>query len=201
MDSTEQYIDQLMRLTSQKKGVLSTKDVVRAGIPKSAFYAFLEINQFERIGRGIYLSPDAWMDGMYVLSLRSSQSIFSHETALYLHDLTDREPIQYSVTLPTGYNPSKLVADGVAVYTVRRELFQLGVTEKATSFGHVVRVYDMERTVCDIIRNRKKVEAQTLQDTLRHYTRRSDKHIGTLLHFARVFKVEKILNTYLEVLL
>ncbi|MFA7156004.1 MAG: type IV toxin-antitoxin system AbiEi family antitoxin domain-containing protein [Proteiniphilum sp.] len=201
MDSTGQYIDHLMHLASQTKGVLSTKDVVRAGIPKSAFYAFLEINQFERIGRGIYLSPDAWLDGMYVLSLRSPQSIFSHETALYLHDLTDREPIQYSVTLPTGYNPSKLVADGITVYTVKRELLHMGMTEKVTPFGHTVRVYDMERTVCDIVRSRKKGEAQTLQDALHHYTRRSDKHIGSLLHYARIFQVEKILNTYLEVLL
>lgn len=195
------HTELLTQMASQRNGVLSTKDVVQAGIPKSAFYTFLNDHRFESVGRGVYLSPDGWLDGMYVLSLRSRQAIFSHETASYLHDLTDREPLQYSVTLPTGYNPSRLSADGVVVYTVKKELFEIGMTTAATPFGHTVTVYDKERTVCDIIRNRKRVEVQTYQSTLVEYSRRRDTHIGRLMQYARLFKVERILSTYLEVLL
>ncbi len=87
------------------------------------------------------------------------------------------------------------------MHTIKRKLFKIGMSTAETPFGNVINVYDMERTVCDIIRNRKRVEAQTLKDALTHYSRHSDKHIGRLMQYARLFQVERILNTYLEVLL
>ena len=45
---------------------------------------------------GIYLSKDAWVDAMYLLHLSCPQVVFSHETALFFHDLTDREPVSYT---------------------------------------------------------------------------------------------------------
>lgn len=96
-----------------------------------------------RMAHGIYLSPDAWADGMYVLHLRGEQAIFSHNTALLFHDLTDREPLQYTITVKTGYNPTKLKADGIRVYTVKKELQEVGRTMEKTSFGQEVPIYDM----------------------------------------------------------
>ena len=138
---------------------------------------------------------------MYLLQLRFAQAVFSHDTALFLHNMTDREPTQYTVTVKTGYNPSRLTADGVKVYTVKKKLYSLGIVQISTPFGHTVAVYDPERTVCDIVRSRNNIEAQTFQDTLKQYVRRSDKNLHRLAEYAKVFRVEKILNQYLEVLL
>lgn len=75
---------------------------------------------------------------MFLLHLRCKQAVFSHETALFLHDLTDREPSVYTITVKTGYNPSKLKADGIQVYTVKQELHKEGVIMTKTPFGHSV---------------------------------------------------------------
>jgi predicted transcriptional regulator of viral defense system len=138
---------------------------------------------------------------MYLLHLRCGQAVFSHETALFFHDLTDREPTQYSITVKTGYNPSYLKADGIQVYTIKKELHDVGVTTMQTTFGHPVPVYNMERTICDLIRSRSSVEAQTLQDALKQYAQRRDKNLRLLMQYAALFRVEKILRQYLEVLL
>lgn len=138
---------------------------------------------------------------MYLLQLRFAQAVFSHDTALFLHGMTDREPTQYTVTVKTGYNPSSLTADGVKVYTVKKELYSLGIVQLSTPFGHTVAVYDPERTVCDIVRSRNSIEAQTFQDALKQYVRRPDKNLYRLTEYAKAFHVEKILNQYLEVLL
>ena len=100
------------------------------------------------------------MDSMYIMHLRCGQIIYSHETALLFHDLTDREPDKYSVTVKTGYNPSKLKKDGMQVHCIKRELYDLGKTTMETTFGNELPVYDMERTVCDVIRNRSNIEMQ-----------------------------------------
>jgi len=138
---------------------------------------------------------------MYLLHLRCSQAVFSHETALFFHDLTDREPAQYAITVRTGYNPSALKSDGVQVYTIKKDLHEVGVTMMKTPFGHDVPVYDMERTICDIVRSRSNVEMQTFQNALKQYAHRKDKDLRRLMHYAELLRVEKTLRQYMEVLL
>ena len=138
---------------------------------------------------------------MYILHLRCAQGVFSHESALFLHDLTDREPSEYSITVKTGYNPASLKADGIKVYTIKKELHGVGVIEMNTPFGHAVPVYDAERTICDIIRSRSGIEMQTFQDALKQYAARREKDLRKLMQYAQMFHVEKMLRQYMEVLL
>ena len=111
-------IEQLDHLLESYDGMLCTGQVVDAGIPKSVFYQFVRLRGLEQVAHGIYLSKNTWMDAMYLLHLRCPQAIFSHETALFLHDLTDREPLAYSITVKTGYNPTRLKDEGLQVYTI-----------------------------------------------------------------------------------
>ena len=155
----------------------------------------------EQAAHGVYVSPDTWTDAMYILHLRCNQAVFSHETALFFHDLTDREPLKYTITVRTGYNPSRLQEDGFQVYTIKKELHEVGITTMQTSFGHAVPVYNMERTICDLLRSRKNVEMQVFQDALKQYAKRKDKNLRMLMKYAAMFHVENILRPYLEVLL
>jgi len=188
-------------MLSRQNGLLQTNQVVTAGISKSVFYQYIKSRKLERIAHGIYISDEAWIDGMYLLHLRCGQAVFSHESALFFHDLTDREPSAYSITVKTGYNPSKLKEDGIRVFTIKKELHDIGLTTALTPFGHTVPIYDMERTICDLIRSRRNIEMQTFQDALKHYSRRKDKNLRVLMKYATLFHVEKILRQYLEVLL
>ncbi|NCB45247.1 MAG: abortive phage infection protein, partial [Clostridia bacterium] len=112
----------LDELVEKNNGILKTGDALAEGVSKPVLSKYLKLREFERMEHGIYLSPDAWMDEMYILHLRSAQAVFSHDSALYLHDMTLRVPLKHTVTLMTGYNPSRLTADGIKVYTVKKEL-------------------------------------------------------------------------------
>lgn len=191
-------IDELIKV---QNGIIQTAQVVDVGIPKHTFYSYVKEHELEKVAHGIYVSKDAWVDSMYLLHLRCEQIIYSHDTALFFHDLTDRNPSKYTVTVKTGYNPSKLKSEGIQVYTIKKEMHDLGRIMMKTSFGYEVPVYDMERTICDLIRNRSSIEIQTIQDALRHYVKKKDKNIGILTQYSTIFHVEKILRQYLEVLL
>ena len=193
-----QQLDQLME---RQDGMLRTGQVLAAGISKPVFYQFVQSRGLEQAAHGIYLSKDAWVDAMYLLHLRCAQAIFSHESALFFHDLTDREPNPYSITVKTGYNPASLQADGIKVYTIKKELHDVGIVTMNTPFGNPVPVYDMERTICDLIRSRSGIEMQTFQDALKQYAKRKDKDLRKLMRYAQMFRVEKLLRQYLEVLL
>ena len=92
-------------------GTIQTFEVLNNGISKPVFYSYVKERGLEQAAHGVYVSPDTWTDAMYILHLRCSQAVFSHETALFFHDLTDREPLKYTITVRTGYNPSRLQED------------------------------------------------------------------------------------------
>ena len=193
--------NQISMIASEHHGVLKTADVVAAGISKKALAQFVKDHGFERVAHGIYCDPASWIDNMLVLQLRCPKTIFSHDTALFLYDLTDREPIAPTVTARTGYNPTHLTEAGIKVYTVKKDLFEIGMTDSLTPFGNHINVYNMERTICDLVRSRNTIEARVLQDALKQYTRRRDKNLHRLMEYANLFHVARILRQYMEVLL
>lgn len=193
--------EQLEQMLAEHDGLLQTVQVTAAGISKPIFYDFIKEKKLRQAAHGVYVSADTWVDSMLLIHLRCSQAVFSHETALFFHDLTDREPSPYSVTVKRGYSPTRLKADGTAVYTIKPELHEIGIVNLQTPFGHFVPAYDMERTICDLIRCRSNIEIQTLQSALKQYALRKDKNLRVLMNYAELFHVEKVLRQYLEVLL
>lgn len=192
---------QLNKMLEQHGGTLQTSQVTQAGISKPVFYNYVIEAKLEQAAHGIYVSEDAWVDAMYLIHLRCSQAVFSHETALFFHDLTDREPSPYSITVKHGYSPTRLKADGIMAYTIRPELYEIGMTTAQTPFGHIVPTYDMERTIYDLFRSRSNIEIQTFQNALKLYVRRKNKDLRKLMRYAAMFRVEKNLQQYFEVLL
>jgi predicted transcriptional regulator of viral defense system len=193
--------EKLEDLIRSSKGVITTKNADNCDIHREYLSEFVRQGKLERIAYGIYVTPEVWEDKMLFYQLRKGKMVYSHETALFLNDLTDRDPVVYSVTVPTGYNTSKLKQDGMIVHTIKKELLDLGICTKQTTFGNDVKTYNMERTICDILRDRKKQDVAVVSDALKRYVRRPDKDLNRMMSYASILRIEKVLRNYLEVLL
>ena len=193
--------DNLQSILSQYGGTVSTAQANDAGISNERLRLLVKAGILERVSFGVYISPDEFADMMYATQLRRPKIIYSHETALFLHDLTDRDPTQYTVTVPTGYNATRLREDGFKVFTIKRELHEVGASQLSTMFGHKVVVYSLERTICDCLRSRNQMDIAVVTDALKRYARRQEKNLNTLMKMAETFSVTKPLRSYMEVLL
>lgn len=182
-------------------GILLTKNAIEAGISKHALYNFIRNNGFEKAAHGVYASPETWEDENYILSLRCPQGVLSHDEALYYHGLTDREPLQKTITIYTGYGTSRMVADGIKVFTVKKELLDIGKEIVKTSYGHDIPLYNRERTICDLIRSRNRFEIQDFQTALKTYIMGKNKNLNRLMEYAKLFHVDKKIREYMEMLL
>ncbi len=195
------YIEELQKLINRKNGLITTKEVVQLGIPRQYLNIFIEKNILERIERGIYITPETFEDEMYILQKKFPKIVFSHETALYLHNLTDRDPINYTVTLPQGYNLKNLEKYNVKIHWTKKENYDLGQTKTKTNFGREIKVYDKERTICDIIKNRNNMDKDVFKSSLKAYVSRKDKNLNKLIEYSKKLKIEKTLREYLEIIL
>lgn len=195
------YTEKLQNLIMSSNGILLTKAVTEAGIPRVYIAKLVKQGVLEKLERGAYITKDAFDDEMYRIQSKYPLLVFSHDSALFLHDLTDRDPLQYTGTVPAGYNSKNIRAIRVKVYSIKKELYELGLTTAKTPFGRGIKTYNMERTICDILRSRNQINIAVLTDALKRYSKRKDKNLPELMLFADSFKVTKLLRSYMEVLL
>jgi len=195
------YEDKLNKLIEKKGGLIFTKEVEAEHIPRQYLTILVEKGKLERVSRGVYITPSTFDDEMYRYQIKNQRIIYSHETALYLHDLTDRDPLKWSVTVPFGYNASHLRDEGIQVYTVKKSLHQMGVIEMKTQFGRDIKVYNKERTICDIARNRNNMDIAVLNDGIKRYLESKDKNIPLLMRYAKKLDIQNVLINYVEILL
>jgi predicted transcriptional regulator of viral defense system len=194
-------LEKLRNTIKDQNGVVMTSDLARLGIPRT-YISILEKNgEVEQVSRGVYKTPSAMEDEMFIFQSKYKSSIYSHETALFLHDLTNRNPLTYSISVPSGYHSSSLNESGRKIFYLQRSLFDLGVVLMKSPHGNEIRVTNLERTVCDILRSKNQIDVQYVNNALKRYVMRKDKNINLLYNYAKAFHIQKIVRQYIEVLL
>lgn len=194
-------LERIKKLLEDQHGTLLTSDLAKFNIPR-IYLSILEHNgEIERVSRGIYRLVASIDDEMFNFQVRYKSSIFSHETALYLHDLTDRTPLSYSLSIPVGYHSISLNEGGHKMFYVNRDLFALGVILMKSPHGNEIRTTNLERTICDVLRSRNQVDVQFVNEALKKYIVNKDKNIDQLYNYASRFRIQKIVRTYIEILL
>ncbi len=186
---------------SMSEDVLKVNSSNEMNLSRQSIYNYIKKNNMEKVGPGIYIPKDALEDESYVLSLRCPKGIISHDDALYYYGLIDREPYIHSITIYSGYNPTTLTNSGYKVYTVKKDLLDLGRTKVINQFGHEIPMYDLDRTICDLVRNRSNYEIQDFNTAIKSYSQKKDKNLNHLMIYAKAFRIEKIIRQYMEVLL
>ena len=184
----------------QNNGYLFMSEIEDLGISRTYILRYVKDNELERVAKGIYITGETWPDILYIYCIRNPQIIYSGETAPYLHSLIDREYSDICVSVPSGYNGSRLREKGVIVHQERDGIYGLGMTDCETQFGNTVRLYDRERCICDLIKNRDSYDIQMFQTALKEYMRRKDRDLNKLIKYAEVLKMREEVMKYVEVM-
>ena len=195
------YIKRIENIINKQNGTLLSLDLDKNKIPRTYLSMMVAEGKIERIGRGIYVLPDLLEDEMLILQKKYPNLIYSHETALFLHELSDRTPFEYSVTVPSGYKVVNAINEKSKIYYVKKELHLMGTAEGKTSLGNTITIYNVERTICDILRSRNRIDIQIFSDALKRVAKKKNLDYVLLMKYAKKLNVEKILNTYMEVLI
>lgn len=195
------FLQELKTIAYENGGIIETKIATQRGISRSLLAKMCKQNKIQRIMNGQYIFPDEIQDELFSISKRSDKIIFSHETALYLHGISDRTPFEHTITAPSNHVPSTSIATECKVYYIKPELFELGKTTLNSMAGNPVAAYDLERTICDIVRSRNKVGTETFLAALKMYAASSKKDLNKLNSYAKRLRIAGVVRKYLEVLL
>lgn len=193
--------EEIIKMAKGNNGTVTTAMVVAAGFSRGNIKYLVDKGIIEKSSRGIYILPEVWDDEIFNLQNRFKRGVYSHETALFLWDLTDRTPNRYHMTFPMNYNLTNPKKENIRCVQCKKEIYDLGIEEVTTPGGNIVRVYSVERTLCDILKTHSHVDIQVVTEAFKRYAANSNKNIPVLSEYAKLLKVETKLRSYLEVLL
>ena len=193
--------DKILTYARDNNGYITTKEAENLEV-NSTFLSNLVIEKkIERVGIGIYKLPEYPIDNFYILSKSSKKMCYSHATALYLHNMSDRIPLVYDITVPYNYSGNLLNNGNVSLRYVKDDIFELGMINIKTINDLTVKCYDLERTLCDIIKDKNNMDKEIYSKALKEYARNKNKDILKLVKYAKKLDIEDEVVELMEILL
>jgi predicted transcriptional regulator of viral defense system len=193
--------DIVMQLLEEKNGLITSSEAREAGVSYKTIQRLHLAGELEKLEFGLYMDPNEMEDEYFLAQYRCKEGIFSHETALYFHNLSDRTPITMMLTIPSGYNTRLLTEqDKYKFFYIDPSLHKLGKIEIESPFGHIIQIYDKERTICDCIKKKDQLDIDMVKEAIKRYVQTPGAEFAKLLEYAEIFKIKEVIRNYLEVL-
>lgn len=194
--------DTIDGILKSKNGILKASDARLAGIDNKELQRLTEAGLLERISRGLYISASDMVDDYLVAQYKCGKGVYSHETALFFHGLSDRTPLQLMMTIPSGYNTTLLKdRNAYRFFYCKSEIHAIGITTVQSPQGNDLRVYDKERTLCDCIKRKICLDSDLVLSAVKQYMRENGTDFAQLLSYAETLKIRDIVRQYMEVLI
>lgn len=197
----DEVYNRIKAMADDGNGFVKTSQIEEAGISRTVIKKYVDRGLLERIRKGIYAPADSDIDEFALLQVQCSSLIFSYGTALYIWGLTDMIPHTFDISVPHGENISRLLRDNqkIKAHYVMKEFYDLGITETQSPQGGLIRLYDKERCLCDLIKDKNQIEKQLYVQAIREYFK-ARPNVRKLLKYGKAFGIEEKIRTYMEVL-
>ena len=183
-----------------RKGYMTTEQLMCQNIPFNRIDEWLSSGMIEKVDRGVYCLPGTKRDELALIQYRYNKGIFSGITALSLHGLSDHISEQYHITFPQGYNPSSLKECKWNLSITRSipRIYGLSITEISTPAGNEIKVYDEERSLCEILRG-KGMSPFIVRTAMKRYFGRPGRDVDLLREYAEILHVSDRIDRFLDI--
>jgi predicted transcriptional regulator of viral defense system len=191
--------DKIIELFNENDGIVTTKLVEEKGFGRHVLSTMLKKGLIERVENNTYSLKNVQVDNYYLLQLKYVNAIFSYDTALFFHGMLDRTPTDIHFTIPNSYSASELKKEkNIVIYYAKDNIYNKGMTSLKTPYGNVVRSYNLEKTICDIINNEKMLDEKIYLDAVKKYIKKKKKDLVLLNKYAKMYNIEDKLSQLME---
>ena len=179
----------ISEVAKENNGIITNKMLKPFGYSREYLNLMVKSNILDRVDRGIYCLNNFHEDSYYIFQQKYTKAIFSHMNSLYFYKLTEEYPTPLTITIPASYHVDKLDTR-CQIYYANKDIYNLGTTTVSTPYGNHVVCYDVERTICDIIKDQNKLDFEQIKKSVRKYMGSNVKDIYKLSNYARQMKIE-----------
>ena len=195
--------DKIIQMAKEHDGFIRTSQIKRENIRSEVIKMMVNEGKLEKVAHGLYSLPNTFVDEFYLLQQKCSKGIFSYGTALYFLGLSNRAPNLIHITVYSGYNVGHITKTNkkIKFHYVKPVILELGKIKVQSPQGKPIYIYNAERTLCDIIKDKKYMDMQLFSDAIKLYFDWKEKNVRQLFKYARILGIEDKVHTYTEVFL
>ncbi len=184
-------------------GYIRTKDISSKGINRVYLRDLINEGVIERIKQGLYRWKDAKFDveeELINVSKIIHNGVICLVSALAYYELTTYTPGEYTIAVRRNYNIKLPDYPPIKLYYFSDKYYMDGV-EKIDVNGNIIKIYNIEKTLCDCLRYGNKISKDIIVESIKEYVKRKDKNISKLMGYAANAKVKDVVQKYIEVLI
>ena len=179
--------EKIFYLLNKNKGYITTKEISHNKIARDYLRWLVDYGEIRNVERGIYVGRKTKEDIYYTYALRFPKIVYSHLTSLYLQEFIAKEPEKIQMSCVNN-----VYADGFSkfdMFYIKKEWYNIGLKEIEDKNGYTIKVYDIERSIIDIIRSYKRFDAKYVKRIVNKYLSSESKNIDLLLTYAQQLNI------------
>ena len=189
---------QILNLAKKNNGIVTTKIITQNNIARFYLTRLVKDKKLFRIDRGVYSIQKQDIDPYYNMQTKSKKIIFSHFTSLEILGFYKNIDHKIQISVPQSYNAKKFTNDYKVFYNNKKN-YRKGLIEYKYK-GNIVKVYDLERSVCDIIKDRNRFEELEYYRFINYYFSIEHLNYKKLLEYSTILKISELVHHYLAIL-
>lgn len=190
---TQDDIKILNKIFSEYDYVMTTAQLTAEKLFYRDIQQMLEEGLIEKIKRGYYhWIEDYGKSEVVIINNLFPDAVLCMETALFYYRYSDRNPAEWNITIDKNTSRQRTQIDYpfIKAYRVESALLSIGETKGEIDFNEV-RIYDRDRTICDVLKNMNKMDKEIFNKAIQGYVKDPKKNIPNLMEYAKALRVQK----------
>jgi predicted transcriptional regulator of viral defense system len=198
-------IEKAIEIIQDRGGIIRYSEALEEDIASKTFYAMRDQGILVRISWGLYRLADTPSPGnpdLLTVAMRAPKAVICLISALDFYNLTEQIPHFVYIALPNKAEMPRIKHPPVQVIWPSKKIYNAGI-QKTTIDKASIKIYSPEKTITDCFKYRNKIGLDVAVDALKHYLDqpRNQQDFNTLMEYAQLNRVEKIITPYLEALI
>ena len=190
---SEKDIDFLRKVFSDYDYIMTTAQLNKEKLYYRDIQRMLEAGVVEKVKRGYYHWTESFGGSeVEIINRLFPDAVLCMETALFHYRYSDRNPVEWNISIDKNVSRQRTKIDYpfVKAYRVEPALVTLGETTDKIDFIDV-RIYDRDRTICDVLRNMNKMDKEIFNKAIQSYVKDPKKNIPNLMRYAKELRIQK----------
>lgn len=202
-ESESDAVRRALKSFKKQGGMLRMAQAMRLGIHRNTLYRMVEENLIERISRGLYRLTDAEPLGnpdLVTVAATVPDGVLCLISALAFHNLTSQIPHEVYLAISRNSEPPRIDYPPIRTFRFSGRAFSEGI-ERPLVDGIRIPVYSREKTIADCFKFRNQIGLDTALEAIKFYKEQPKRNVGSLLEYASICRVSKVIRPYLEAIL
>lgn len=177
-------------------GFISSADAKKASLYDQLLYE-TKVGRVVRVRRGVYALNEGLAKQMIDVEKLVPGGVLCLYSAWSFHELTTQIPQAYNIAVERSRKITLPDFPPIELSFMSQKAYELGIKEFEVD-GFKIKIYDLEKSVCDAIKYRNKIGMDVSSEIFRSYLSRKDRDITLLYEYATQLRVEKKINELIK---